>query len=788
MAEFNVLGRSHVRVDAMDKVTGHATYAGDVYLPEMLMCKVLTSARSHARIVSIDTSAAEGLPGVRGVITGKDFPDVFFGSGALRDRRVMARDEVFYVGEPVAAVAAEDEMTAVEALSLIRIEYEDLERVVDPVASLIQAQGDGGAAPVIVHSDLEDFEGYGFALGGNNCTMLDADRGDVDAAFAEAGLIVEETYHTQAINQGFLEPMACVANVEANGRLTVWASTQGPYQVRQQLASVLDMPIGNIKIIAMELGGGFGAKLRLALEAFPALLSMKTRRPVKLVNTREETFTLNGPRLETNIYLKTAVTGEGIITAREARSIFDVGAYLGAGPNSGVGHGLGAYNIPNFRLRSYGVYTNKVYVGSYRASGVADMTFAVESHMDVIAHRLGLDPLEFRRRNALKEGDVGVSGARIPANGLSEVLDALQEKMALPPRRLTDDDRRTEGADTTDEKAGSEPDAGKAARGVGIAVGEWRSGSGPSTASISVNEDGTVGLLTGSVDISGSDTSLAQIAAEVLGLEMEQVIVARRDTDLAPFTGPSGGSRIVYSQGKAVQMAAEDARDKLLALAADRLGVQADALGCEGGAVYVIDNPPQSIGLGQLARMSLSSRGGPVVGTASLSSMPYNPVFNAQAAEVLVDRETGQVRVTRFVQAQDVGLAVNPMGVEGQLEGGAVQGIGRALSEEIQIDPDSGQIRNPSLATYLMPLALDMPEIENVLVEVPSEDGPFGLRAVAEPPGFGPPAAIANAIYDAVGVRIRTLPLSPERVLAAIQGREPEDYGMDAEVLRAAEI
>ena len=763
MAEFNVLGKSHVRVDAFDKVTGHATYAGDVYLPEMLMCKVLTSPRSHARIVSIDTSAAEALPGVRGVITGRDFPDVYFGSGALRDRRVMARDEVFFIGEPVAAVAADDEITAVEALSLIRVEYEDLEAIVDPVASLT-------GSSTVVHPDLEDFEGYAFALGGNNCTMLDADRGDVDDAFAEADHIIEETYHTQPINQGFLEPMACVANMEANGRLTVWASTQGPYQVRQQLASVLDMPIGNIKIIAMEMGGGFGAKLRLALEAFPALLAMKTHRPVKLVNTREETFTLNGPRLETNIYLKTAVTGDGRITAREGRSIFDVGAYLGAGPNSGVGHGLGAYDIPNFRLRSYGVYTNKVYVGSYRASGVADMTFAVESHMDVIAHRLGIDPLEFRRRNALKEGDISVSGARIPRHGLTEVMDALQEKMSQPHN----------GAD-------SDSNNERMVRGVGIAVGEWRSGSGPSTASISVNEDGTVGLLTGSVDISGSDTSLAQIAAEVLGLEMEQVIVAKRDTDLAPFTGPSGGSRIVYSQGKAVQMAAEDARDKLLALAADRLGVQVDALECEGGAVYVMDNPPQSIGLGQLARMSLSSRGGPIIGNASLSSMPYNPVFNAQGAEVLVDRETGQVRVTRFVQAQDVGLAVNPMGVEGQLEGGAVQGIGRALSEEIQIDPNTGQVRNPSLATYLMPLAIDMPEIENVLVEVPSEDGPFGLRAVAEPPGFGPPAAIANAIYDAVGVRIRTLPLSPERVLAAMQGRDPEDYGLDPDALRAAE-
>ena len=759
MAEFNVLGKNHVRVDALDKVTGHATYAGDVYLPEMLMCKVLTSTSSHARVVSIDTSEAEALPGVRGVITGQDFPDVFFGSGALKDRRVMARGEVFYIGEPVAAVAAEDEITAIEALSLIRVEYEDLEPVVDPLASISVGARE-------VHPDLPQFEGYGFALGGNNCTMLDADRGDADQAFREAGHIIEETYHTQPINQGFLEPMACVANLEANGRLTVWASTQGPYQVRAQLASVLDMPIGSIKIIAMELGGGFGAKLRLALEAFPAMLSMKTGRPVKLVNTREETFTLNGPRLETNIYLKTAVTNDGQITAREARSVFDVGAYLGAGPNSGVGHGLGAYNIPNFRLRSYGVYTNKVYVGSYRASGVADMTFAVESHMDVIAHKLGLDPMEFRAKNALKEGDISVSGAPIPRHGLAEVMAALKEKMDLPKK-----------LDSTEREA----------RGVGVAVGEWRSGSGPSTASISVNEDGTVSLLTGSVDISGSDTSLAQIAAEVLGLELEQVVVAKRDTDLAPFTGPSGGSRIVYSQGKAVQMAAEDARSKLLSLAADRLGVQAEALECQGGAVYVMDNPPQSMGLGQLARMSLSSRSGPIVGAASLSSMPYNPVFNAQGAEVAVDRETGQVRVTRFVQAQDVGLAVNPMGVEGQLEGGAVQGIGRALSEEILIDRDTGQVRNPSLATYLMPLAVDMPQIETILVEVPSEDGPFGLRAVAEPPGFGPPAAIANAIYDAVGVRIRTLPLSAERVLAALQGRDPDDYGMDVEALRAAE-
>ena len=756
MVDFKVLEQNHPRVDARDKVTGRATYAADVYLPGMLACKLATSPRPHARIVSIDTSKAAALPGVYSVITGRDFPDVHFGSGALKDRYIMARDEVFYVGEAVAAVAAVDEMTAQEAVDLIEVEYEDLPVVVD----VLDALNSGSSA---VHPDLSGFEGFGFALGGDNvCTLLDADRGDVDQAFREADLVIEDTFRSQGINQGFLEPMACAADVEANGRLTIWASTQGPYQVRAQLASVLDMPVSNIRVIPMELGGGFGAKLRLAFEAFPALLAMKTGRPVKLVNTREEAFTLNGPRLPVANYIRSGVTNDGRIVAREAYSVFDVGAYLGAGPNSGVGHGLGAYNVPNFRLRSYGVYTNKVYVGSYRASGVADMTFAVESHTDNIAHRLGMDPVEFRLKNCLREGDTAVNGAALPRNGLQESLEALKERMGLP------------------KKLGER-------RGVGVALCEWRSGSGPSTASISVNEDGTVSLLTGSVDISGSDTSLAAIAAETLGLPVNRVIVAKRDTDLAPFTGPSGGSRIVYSQGTAVQRAAEDARQKLVALAADRFGVPAEALACEDSSVFVQDNPPQKLTISQLAGMSLNSRGGPIIGMASLATMPFTPVYSAHGAEVLVDEDTGQVRVTRYVQAQDVGVAINPMAVEGQLDGGAVQGIGRALTEDMLFDAETGAVRNPSFATYLMPLAMDLPEIENILVRVPSDDGPFGARAVAEPPGFGPPAAIANAIFDAVGVRINEMPLSAERVLSALQGESAAKIPMDVDALRRAE-
>ena len=752
--QFKVLERNHPRVDAYEKVTGRATYASDVYLPGVLACKLLPSTRSHARIVRLDTSKAASHPGVRCVITGTDFPDFRFGSGALRDRYVMPREVVNFIGEPIAAVAADDEAAAQEAIELIEVEYEDLPAVVNPLSAI-------GSGAATVHPELEDYEGYGFTLGHNVSTLLDADRGDVDQAFRDADVVVEDVYRSQGINQGFLEPMACVADVEPNGRLVIYASTQGPYQIRAAMASVLEIPVSRIRVVAMELGGGFGAKLRLAFEAFPALLAMKTGRPVKLVNTREEVFTMNGPRLPVTNYIRSGVMRDGTIVAREAYTIFDVGAYLGAGPNSGIGHGIGAYRVPNFRLRSYGVYTNKIYVGSYRASGVADMTFAVESHMDRIAHELGMDAYDLRVKNALREGDVSVSGAVVPTNGLMETLEAIREKIDWP-RDLED------------------------GHGVGLALCEWRSGSGPSTASISVNDDGTVSLLTGSVDISGSDTSLAAIAAEALGIPMESVVVSKRDTDQAPYTGQSGGSRIVYSQGTAVQRAAENTIEKLTALAAERFGLPEDALACEDGRIYVMDNEPQGLTFAQLAAASITSRGGPIIGTASLSSMPYTPVFAAQAAEVKVDRATGQVKVLRYIQAQDVGTAINPMAVEGQLDGGVVQGIGRALTEDQQFDPETGAVRNPSFASYLMPLAIDLPELENVLINVPAPDGPFGARAVAEPPGFGPPAAIANAVYDAVGVRIKELPLSGERVLAALNGQNA-DIDFDVDALRRAE-
>jgi xanthine dehydrogenase molybdenum-binding subunit len=750
MSEARVMGKSYPRVDAADKVSGRSQYAGDVYLPGMLIGKVLKSNRPHARIISIDTSQAEQVPGVRAVITGKDIPDVRFGSGAVKDRRVFALDKVRFIGEPIAAVAAVDEIAALEAIELIQVEYEDLPAVTDPIEALKPE------AP-LVHQDLPRYDGYASSMGGNVCTIVESDRGDVEQAFAQADHIFEDTFRSQGINQGYLEPMACLANVDPSGRINVWTSTQGPYAVRATLATVLQIPISRLRIIPMELGGGFGAKLRLCLEPYPVFLALKTGKPVKMVATREEVFTLSGFRLPTTVYLKTGVLKDGTIVAREAISIFDMGAYLGAGVQSGVSHTVGPYNIANHRVRSYAVYTNKIWAGSYRASGVADVTFAVESHTDIIARKLGLDPWEFRMQNILQEGDVAIQGGRLPRNGLRQTLEAVKERMSSSSK----------SAD---------------GHGVGLAVCQWRSGSGPSTASISITEEGTVSLLTGSVDITGTDTVLAQIAGMVLGVDMQRVIVAKRDTDVAPFTGPSGGSRIIYSQGKVVQLAAEDARRKLLAVAAERLQVAPEALSCAAGRVFVTDHPEQGAALGELARLSFTSKAGPILGTASLSAMPFAPVFNAQAAEINVDRQTGTVRLMRFVQAQDVGVALNPMAVEGQIEGGAVQGIGRALNEAVVIQ--DGEILNPSLTTYLMPLAPDIPPIENVLVEVPTDDGPFGARAVAEPPGFGPPAAIANAIEDAVGVRLKELPLSADKVLQALQGEPPEEISLDVALLR----
>ncbi|MBM2826359.1 MAG: Ald Xan dh protein, partial [Dehalococcoidia bacterium] len=682
-------------------------------------------------------SKAEALPGVFGIITTVDVPNILYGTGAaIRDRVFIARDVVRYIGEPVAAVAAIDEETAEEAVHLIRVEYEELPAVTD----VLEAMNPGSP---LVHPDLASYAGSTGIREGNICSRMSVEMGDVDKAFHEADFVVEGTYRSQPINQGYMEPMACMANVDPSGRVTVWTTTQGPYAIRGTLSELLQIPMNRIKVVPLEVGGAFGAKMRLTFEGFCVVLSKKTGRPVKMVSTREENFTAIGPRLECIAYLKTGVMKDGTIVARQSRTIYDTGAYLGPGVNAGIGHAKGPYRILNHKAESYAVYTNKVWAGSYRASGVADMVFAVESHMDEVADRLEMDPLEFRMKNLVREGDRSIMGDIIPKNSLMEAVQAARERSRWDSRPKED------------------------GWGIGVAISDWRSGSGPSTATVSMNEDGTVSLLTGTVDIAGSDTSLAQIVAEALTISYDKVVVPKRDTDSAPYNSPTGGSRVIYSAGQVVFQAAQDTKEQLFRLASDLLEANPGDLELVSERVQVRGAPDKGRSLAELARLATTSKYGPVMGQSSLSQMPYAPIFNALIAEVMVDVDTGMVKVLKLTQAQDVGYPINPMNVEGQMEGGLIQAVGRALYENFIIR--DGVPLNPSLTTYLLPLAPDSPPMDTIMVESEGSAGAYGAKAVAEPPGFGAPAAIANAVYNAVGIRIRDLPISPDKVLRALK-------------------
>ncbi len=737
---YSVVGKRVPRVDAVDKATGRSIYGSDIYLPGMLYCKILSSPHPHARIKKIDTSKALEVPGVKAVMTADDAPDVPYGTtGQIRDRSFMARDRVRFVGEPIAAVAAIDEDVAEYAVSLIEVEYELLPAVFDP----LEAMKEG--AP-LVHEKIEEYVGSTGMRKGNICSLLTAERGEVEKGFAEADFVVEGTYRSQPINQGYMEPMACAAQVEPSGRVTVWTTTQGPYAIRNTLAETLNIPMNRIKVIPLEIGGGFGAKLRCSFEHFCVILSEKTGgKPVKMISTREENFTAIGPRLECVATIKTGVKKDGSITARQVHAVYDTGAYLGPGVGSGVGHSTGPYMIPNFKAESYAVYTNKVWAGSYRASGVADMVFAVESHMDEVAEKIGMDPLDFRLKNLLKEGDRSLTGEIIPSMGLKEMADAARKNSNWDSRK------------------------GEEGWGIGTAFSDWKSGTGPSTATVSLNEDGTVSILTGTVDIAGSDTSLAQIVAETIGVPFEKVVMAKKDTDSAPFNGPTGGSRVVYSAGRTVLQAAQEAKDKVLRFAADLLEASTDDLEVVNERVQVKGSPEKGRSLAEIARLSSTSKYGSIMGQAALSQLPFAPIYNQVIVEIKVDKETGMIKVLKFTQAQDLGFAINPNSVEGQMEGGAVQAIGRALYENYVFN--DGKPMNPSLTTYLLPLAPDIPPMDTIMIETGSKEGAFGAKAVAEPPGFGAPAAIANALYNATGIRIRELPLSPDKVRAALKAK-----------------
>jgi CO/xanthine dehydrogenase Mo-binding subunit len=778
MAEYRVVGRPTPRVEGVEKVTGRTIYTADVHLPGMLRVKLLLSPHAHARIRRIVASRAAVLEGVVAVVTAADLPPLDPNKVASnRAYSLLAAGEVVFAGQPVVAVVARDPTTAEEALGLIEVKYEELPAVLDPLEALKEysrlARPDGrssGRSPLTdvdrsesrghATVDVEEKEAEGRAT--NIASRLRFTRGDVEQGFAEADLVVERTYRSAMLHQGYIEPHATVVDYDAaSGEMTIYTATQGQFHVRDEISRMFHLPETKVRVVGLELGGGFGGKTFL-FQALCAALALVVKKPVKLVLTRAEDLTGATPAPQSVIDLKTGMKRDGTLTALQSRVVYDSGAFPGAAMAIGCILLGGYYRCPNLEIEGFEVLTNKVSVGAYRAPAAPNVTFAIESQMDIMARGLGLDPLEVRLKNAVQEGDPLPIETPYPRIGLRECLERVRDSDVWRRRG------RPPGRDRIERQSGTRR------RGVGLAAGGGRGGLQPAAATVMLNGDGTIGVLVGANDITGTNTSFAQIAAEELAIPVLRVRVSTGDTHTAPFAGMSAGSKTLFTVGRAVKAAAEDARRQMLDTAAQRLEVAIEELECADGVVRARSDPEKSITFERLARITTDFGAAypPVVGRGAIAARRQAPGFSVQAAEVEVDTETGQVRVLRYVTAQDAGFAVNPLSVEGQMEGGTTQGIGMGLYEEMLYD-DRGRLLNPSLLDYRMPTAADVPQIESLIVEVPSEDGPYGARGVGEPPVVPTSAAIANAVFDAVGVRITELPVTPERILRAL-GRVKE--------------
>jgi len=742
-----VVGKSLARVDAAGKVSGTAVYAADFALPGMLCGKVLRSTLPHARIIRLDVTRAGALPGVRAVITAADVPDVRYGGG-LKDETAFAKDKVRYIGQPVAAVAAVTPEAAEAALAAIDVVYEplpavlDLEEALAPGAPLIHEAWESYTAIPILHRE------------GNVCNRARIVAGDVERGFEEADRVFEHRFRTGMVHQGYTEPRAAVASWDSSGQVTVWSNTQLPFEVQNTLAEILQMPPSKIRVVVPGVGGGFGGKLRVGVEHFAAFLARKSGRPVRVATTSEEELTAAYPRQGSIVELKTGVTKDGRITAKAGRIWLDTGAFAGSGPGVASVATLvlaGPYKIPNLYLEGFAVYTNKTNCGSFRAPSGPQANFAVESQMDIIADALGLDPLELRLRNIVREGDEGPTGQVLNGVGLEECLVKAAAAIGWKDRR---------------------PGAG---RGKGLACGWWTTTGGSSGVYVKINPDGTVALNTGAAEIgTAAITGAAQILAEELGIDLTDISVVAADTFSTPFDFGAQGSRTAFAVGNACLAAAADLKRQIFALAAGQLGVEPDALTLADK--HVAANGKR-LSLADLARLSQQTGGGLIAhGTFIAPPTPYDtkrveghvypafhsPSFHAHAVDLSVDPETGEVTIHKYMVAQDVGFAINPTYIEGQIEGGVAQGLGQTLSEEIIYE--DGRVLNPNLTDYKMPTTLDVPRVESILVQHPSLVGPYGAKGVGEPPNMEPPAAVANAVAAATGVRITSLPITAEKI------------------------
>ena len=758
--EFNVVGTRPIRHDGNDKVTGRARYSADMTVPRMLVGKVLRSPHAHAKIKSIDTTKALALEGVLAVVTSADFAQptgkvADLGEGAMANPKwisnnVMAAEKALYKGHAVAGVAAISQELADQAAALIEVDYEVLPAVTD-VLDAMKAD-----APVL-HERLANSTNVNIRPGGlrddddtekatNISNHFVFESGDADAGFKKADVVIEREYRTATVHQGYIEPHTATAMWGEDGKLTVWGSSQGHFQIRDLTSLVLGIPVSQIKVVPMEIGGGFGGKTVIYLEPVVAALSKKSGRPVKISMARSEVFQATGPTSGSAIRVKIGASNDGRITAADISMIYEAGAFPGSPIVQACQCVLTPYEIADGRIEGYDVVVNKPKAAAYRAPGVPAASFAVESVIDEICQKLGVDPLEFRVKNGVKEGSRRIPGPVLQQVGYMETLAAAMN---------TDHYKsKIEGPN----------------RGRGVAAGFWFNGTGPACATGSVNADGTVSLVEGSPDIGGGRASVAMQMAEVLGIPAEDVHPAVGDTDAVGYTSLTAGSGATFKSGWASYEAAHDIRQQMIQRAARIWEVTAGDVDYNNGVASHKSDPELKLTFKQLAAR-LNGTGGPVVGRGNVNPAGVGNAFAVHIADVEVDPDTGKVDVLRYTALQDVGKAIHPSYVEGQLQGGVAQGIGWALNEEYVYNT-SGEMDNSSFLDYRMPTSLDLPMIDTVLVEVPNPGHPFGARGVGEVCIIPPLAAMANAIHAAAGVRMEVLPMSPGNVLEALWAKD----------------
>ncbi len=745
--DYKWVGTSPVRPDGNDKVTGRAKFGADLMLPGMLVGKVLRSPHAHAVIKSIDTSKAEALPGVKAVITSDDVADLeseWVPAGELQlnfrdlSHNIMANGKALYDGHAVAAVAATSAAIADAALKLIKVNYEVLPHVIDIVAAM---QPD---APVLHNDMFTDGVTPKPSKASNVFKEVDIAVGDVEAGFAKADLIVERSFKTAPVHQGYIEPHAAVASFSEDGQAELWCCTQGHFVVRAYCAKLLGMDIADLRVTASEIGGGFGGKTTVYLEPVALMLSRKAGKPVRAVMTREEVFRASGPTSGAANWVKVGVTKDGTIVAGEAVLKFQAGAFAGSPIQPGCMCAFAPYDIENVKLKGYDVVVNRPKVAAYRAPGAPIAAHAVESVLDEVAKKLGMDPIELREKNAAREGTNAAYGPKFGPIGFAETL--------------------AEAKAHAHYSAPLGPNQGR-----GVASGFWFNIGGSSSASVNVNEDGTLVLATGSPDIGGSRASMAMMAAETLGIEMTDVRPIVADTASLGYTFLTGGSRVTFATGMAVIDASKKIARELRERAAKTWDISVDAVIWEDGVAK-----PAGANAGEFEPLSLADlaakmnqTGGPISANASLNAEGAGPGFGTHICDVEVDPETGAVKILRYTSVQDCGQAIHKAYVEGQIQGGAAQGIGWALNEEYIYD-DKGCLDNASFLDYRIPVASDLPMIDTVIVEVANPTHPYGVRGVGEVPIIPPMAAVANAIESAIGTRMTELPMSPPKVLAAL--------------------